>query len=206
MKIRKSSKANRSAGAGRLANLPRLAEQRGFTLAELMTVVGILFILLAVGAPKLITAVHLSQVRGAADGLASLVQRGRIGAERQNQTLAVYTASVANGTPGAFVDTTGNGSTWQSTDSTYVTFEGNVTNSTGSNAPTGLTNSLLGFTPASAGTVLYFNSLGLAVKSDGTQSPGLVYYLTDPTGDWAAVAVSPLGRSRIWLWNGAQWQ
>jgi prepilin-type N-terminal cleavage/methylation domain-containing protein len=55
---------------------------RGFSLMEMVTVVAIIFILGAIGVPQMMKAVRLSQVRSAADGVASLVQQARILAER----------------------------------------------------------------------------------------------------------------------------
>jgi prepilin-type N-terminal cleavage/methylation domain-containing protein len=179
-----------------------LAVQRGVSLIELMIVVAILFIIAVIGIPQMLKAMHLSQVRSAANGVSGLVQQARILAERQNTTLGVYTGAVDKGVTGAFVDNTGNGSTWHTGDS-YVDYGSNVTNGASASAPSGLSP---GFTPEAAGTTLYFNSLGMAVKSGGVSSKGVVFYFTDAYGDWGAVAVSSLGRSKVWIWNGGGWQ
>jgi Tfp pilus assembly protein FimT len=172
------------------------SSQPGFTLAELVTVVGILFIVAAIGLPKIITAAHMSRVRGGADAIASVVQQARAYAERRNTTVNVYRGTVATGSTGAFADTTGYGSSFHIGD-IYATYPANVTSGSSSNAPGNLSSSA-GFTVSTASS-LSFNSLGMA-------SAGLIYYVTDPYGDWAAVAISPLGRAKVWVWNGAAWQ
>jgi prepilin-type N-terminal cleavage/methylation domain-containing protein len=178
--------------------LLRQAGHRGFTLIELLTVVGIMFIVAAIGVPKLITAVHVSRVRSGADAVLSVVQQARIAAQRTNTTVNVYTGAVAGGGSGGFADTTGSGSSFHAGD-VYATFPANVTTGSYSTAPGNLS-SAIGFTPSTSAT-LGFNSLGME-----SGSVGVVFCLTDPYGDWAAVAVSPLGRSKVWIWTGAKWQ
>jgi Tfp pilus assembly protein FimT len=169
-----------------------LSNHNGISLIEVLTVVAIIFIVAAIGIPQMVKAIRMSQVRGAADGVAALVQQGRILAERQNTTFSVYSGAVDTGVTGAFVDTTGNGSTWHTGDP-YTIYPEGVTN--GTSAPSGLSP---GFTVATS-TTLSFNPLGMA-------SAGVVFYFTDATSDWAAVAVSPLGRTKVWVWNGSRWQ
>jgi prepilin-type N-terminal cleavage/methylation domain-containing protein len=171
------------------------ARQSGFTLIEMLTVVMIIFIVAVIGIPQIISAVHVARVRSSADGLLSVVQQARQFAERNNKTVNVYTGTVASGSTGAFADTTGSGSSFHTGD-IYAAYPSNVTNAS-SGAPGSLSSSV-GFqvsTPSS----FSFNSLGMS-------SAGVIYYVKDGYGNWAAVAISPLGRTKVWVWNGAGWQ
>lgn len=176
----------------------------GFSAVEMVVVAAIILILAGFAVPVLMKTIYMSKVRGAASDLSGLVQQGRILAEKQNGDLAVYAGAVETNATGAFIDTTGNGSTWKTGDPD-IPFGNGVTNGVASNAP-GTLNP--GFTPESAGTVLYFSPRGLPVKSSGATfiaSNGVVFYITDSHGDWAAVSVSGAGRSKVWVWNGSSW-
>ncbi|HKS66344.1 MAG TPA: GspH/FimT family pseudopilin [Candidatus Acidoferrales bacterium] len=195
LKLLKTKLSNGSANEANTGS--RQARRNGFTLVELLTVVAIIFTVAAIGVPKLITAIRVDRVRSGAAAILSVVQQARSYAVQKNTTVNVYRGAVAGGNSGAFADTTGSGSSFSNGD-IYSSYPANVTTGTSSSAPSGLTSSLIGFT-ASSSTSLSFNSLG-------TASAGVVYYVTDAYGDWAAVSVSPLGRSKVWVWNGAQWQ
>lgn len=176
----------------------------GFSTLELLVVVAVTMILMAFAVPQLMGAIYLSRVRGGAADFAGLIQQARITAEKQNATLGVYAGAVESNATGAFIDTTGNGSTWTSPDPD-VPYANGVTNGSASNAPSVLNP---GFTPESAGTTLYFSPRGLPVKSSGgsyVASAGVIFYLTDSHQDWAAVSVSGAGRSKVWVWNGTGW-
>lgn len=176
----------------------RQAGHRGFTMIELLTVVAIIFTVAAIGVPKLITAVHASRTRSGADAVLSVVQQARTFAERNNKTVSIYAGTVAGGSAGAFADTTGSGSSFHAGD-VYATYPANVTSGSYSSAPGNLS-SAIGFTPSTSAT-LAFNSLGME-----STAVGVVFCVTDVYGDWAAVSVSPLGRSKVWVWTGAKWQ
>jgi prepilin-type N-terminal cleavage/methylation domain-containing protein len=188
-------------------------QKAGFSALELLVSLAIVLIIAVFGIPQLLNATAFWKVRNAAADLSGLIQQGRMLAEKQNTTLAVYTGSVESSSSGAFVNCSlasttpcssgGNGSSWQSGDPEIV-FPGSVTNAPASSAPATVNP---GFTPESAGTVLYFSSRGLPVKSSGTTyvlTSGFVFYLTDGQ-HWAAVSVSAAGRSKVWVFNGTAW-
>lgn len=184
---------------------------RGFSLIELMTVLAVSAILTALVAPQVMRIVRLSRMRSAAASFSGLIQQARSTAEQKNLTIPVFAGSVQSSTPGAFVacsssscPTGGNGTSYQSGD-TAVQFPSGVTNGSAGSAPSGLSP---GFTAETAGTTMYLSPRGVAVKASGTTyvlSNGFIFYLTDANSDWAAVAVSPLGRSQAWVWNGSNW-
>lgn len=183
---------------------------RGFTLLELMVVLVVSAVLTAITVPQAIRIVRLSRMRGAGASFSGLIQQARGMAEQKNLTLPVLTGNVQNSEPGAFVACSasscpsgGNGTSFQSGD-TSVPFASGVTNGAAGSAPSGLSP---GFTPEAAGTTMYFSPRGV-VKTSGSSfvlATGFVFYLTDVNSDWAAVSVSPLGRSKVWVWNGSNW-
>jgi prepilin-type N-terminal cleavage/methylation domain-containing protein len=88
-----------------------------------------------------------------------------------------------------------------------------------------ITSMSLGFTPLAVTALPYFSSRGtpcavsaantnvcLNIDASGTPPVTASYqiYLTDtrPTGSngWAAVTVSPAGRIKVWMWDGASWE
>jgi Tfp pilus assembly protein FimT len=174
----------------------------GFNFLELAIVVAIVLVLLAISGPRVLSAVYMAQVRGAANDLAGLIQQGRIMAERQNITLPVYAGAVETNATGAFIGV--NGSTWASGDPD-IPYANGVSNGSAASAPAALSP---GFTAEAAGTVLYFSPRGLPVKSSGlayVASNGVIFYLTDAHNDWCAVSVSGAGRSKVWMWSGSAW-
>jgi len=179
---------------------------RGFSVTELVVVITILLILAGIAVPEVMNAVYMSHVRGAADNLSVLIQQARMTAEQHDVTIPLYATAVGtDSVQGAFISCSAsacpNAPTWQSGDA-YVAYGADVSNSAQASAPAELNP---GFVPEAAGTVLYLSPLGRAYKSSGvsyTMSKGFVYYLSDSHNDWAAVSVSPLGRSKVWIYTG----
>lgn len=183
----------------------------GFTLIELCVVLAISIILAAIAIPEVLNTYHSAQVRSAANEFSGLIQQASILAEQKNVTIPVYTGTVQNGANGVFVACSssscpsgGNGTSYQTGDAA-VTYGGGVTNGAAGNAPSGLNP---GIPPEAAGTTLYFSPRGVAETASGSGyrlSSGFVFYLTDSRNDWAAVTVSSIGRSKVWVWNGSGW-
>jgi Tfp pilus assembly protein FimT len=192
----------------------RILRQRGFSTLEIVVALAILFIVVAFAIPMVMGSVYLARVRNSANDLAGLAQQARTLAQKQNATLALYTGTAGpTNANGAFVNCSpsaypcpsgGSGTTWVAGDP-EVEFADGVSNSGSASAPTGLN---LGFTPEADGTVLYFSPRGFPEKVSGSTyvlANGFVLYITDQHSNWAAVAVSPAGRTKVWVWNGSSW-
>jgi prepilin-type N-terminal cleavage/methylation domain-containing protein len=186
----------------------RAVQTAGFTLVELCVVMAISVILAAIAVPEVLNTYYASRVRDAANELSALVQQARILAQQSNATVPVYAGTVSSGAKGAFIacasipcPSGGNGSSYQTADRYLVSYASNVDNGSSVSAPAGLNP---GFLPA-AGT-LYFSPRGVTVSGPGGNLVnGFVFYLTDGNNHWAAVAVSSIGRSKVYVWNGSNW-
>lgn len=79
--------------------------ERGFSLAEMVVVVGVVLILTAVSAPSLLNAIHNSRLRGAASDVSGIVQMCRSRAVKDSRFYSAYIyANTTTGLQEAFVD------------------------------------------------------------------------------------------------------
>lgn len=79
--------------------------ERGFSLSELVVVIGITLVLAAVSAPSFMNAIHNSRLQGAASEFSGIVQMGRMRAVQDSRFYSVYVHASANNAPQeAFVD------------------------------------------------------------------------------------------------------
>jgi Tfp pilus assembly protein FimT len=198
---------------------------RGFSLLELIVVVAITMVLAAVLLPNVINTIYNIRLRSAANDVTGLLQQARFRAIRDNayypvcyppagtaKIFYVDLTTLHNCTTGwstaSFTDVHGNKVTYPT-----VQLGGNV-----ARQDTGYpdTNTMsLGFTALAATSVPYFNSRGTPCVVSGSvcltdSTSGYQIFLTDtrvagPNG-WAAITVSPGGRTKVWLWAGSRWQ
>ncbi|MFL6305817.1 MAG: Tfp pilus assembly protein FimT/FimU [Candidatus Sulfotelmatobacter sp.] len=190
---------------------------RGFSLLELLIVVGISITIVAIAMPSFINTFYSIRLKSAASNLSALMQQARIQAARQNK---IYSMAYNTGASPqqACIDLNNNGTC--DPGETVITFTLSISMST-TGAPAGA-----GAPPAyvlvgdTAGTT-YDNTTTLGYSPRGlpcpyaagacpTPSPGyFVYYIKDSrvgsTG-WAGVVVTRSGRTKPVIWNGAAWQ
>ena len=190
---------------------------RGFSIVELLVVLFIVAICAALIVPQTRRAVYAMRLRASAAELAGVMQNARLFAAKNNQIYDIKFATIG-GESAAYVDLNGNNN--YDPGEPLVMFNRGVTPSPG--APTGgigqpppyiLNSDTCNPSCATAydnTAVLAFNQRGLPCNY--TAPPAcvtpaatyFVYYLNGTPG-WAAVVVTIGGRTRVVVWDGANW-
>ncbi|HEX9121375.1 MAG TPA: prepilin-type N-terminal cleavage/methylation domain-containing protein [Terriglobales bacterium] len=184
---------------------------RGFSLLELMIVVGITLVVAAVAIPGVLTATQNFKLRSTASSASGLIQKARMLSVARNTYYPVLSST----------DTT--------TNITSI-FLGNANDFTGATTPTDNTSmiqvrgmvfdtgshpsatSIVGtLTPVS--TLPIFNPRGSPCFGNPCQADPNRMYITFLRQDrslgtpgWAAINVTPAGRVQVWTWDGSNWQ
>jgi prepilin-type N-terminal cleavage/methylation domain-containing protein len=190
------------------------SRRRGFTLAELLTALAIIMVLMGICPPLIMNVVSVIKTRYAATNFSGLIQKVRVEATRRNTFYSVDQSTLSSGELVYFVDLNKDG-VRASTDPQMV-FDSAVSVhfGTGSGAPGESTFvPSLNFTPSASSVLPRFNARGVpCVLSGGTcpQTPGagFVWFLSrnGPLGvDWGSVAVTPSGRVQVWTYDGQNW-
>lgn len=189
----------------------------GFSLLELIIVVGVIFIAAALAVPTLMTQVNAIRIQYSARDVSGLLQRARMEAVRKN---SFYSLQFVAGTP-TLVQILDKNSTVVTTIPPVV-LGSSVAGSygLGGGAPAQATlMGTLNFTAANAGvnTLPSFDARGLpCIATTGsptcvqTLGQGFVFFLSGTSGSsgavgWAAVAVTPSGRCEVFSWTGTNW-
>ncbi len=177
----------------------------GFSLLELMIVVGILVVIAAMAMPRIMTSVADVRLRSATNSASGLMQQARMMAIKDNMLRKVKYSNV---TSGGFVYVDVNDDDHIQASEPQVQMGSTIL---GYNAPTGLpalVQTNLGYTPVTT-SVLMFNARGLPCSAVNTCGSGMVIYFTDSrrvgSPGWGAVSVSPAGRVKTWMWTGSAW-
>lgn len=201
-------------GRGSAVHVSGARFTRGFSLLELLIVVGISITIVAIAMPSFINAFYSIRLKSAASNLSSLMQQARIQAARQNK---VYTIAYNASPPQACIDANTDG-VCQPTE-TVITFTQSISMSagvpSGAGAPPAyvLVGDTAGTTYDNA-TILGYSARGLpcAYSAGVCSTPAagyFVYYIKDArvgsTG-WAGVVVSRSGRTKPIIWDGASWE
>jgi len=187
---------------------------RGFSLLELLIVVGISITIVAIAMPSFINAFYSIRLKSAASTLSSLMQQARIQAARQNR---IYTIGYNVTPPQACIDANYNGTC--EAGETVITFTQSISMSTGVPSGAGAPPAyvLVGDTAGTTydnTTMLGYSARGLpcayAAGACATPAAGyFVYYIKDArvgsTG-WAGVVVTRSGRTKPIIWDGASWE
>ncbi len=168
----------------------------------------------AVAVPNMMDAIYNLRLRAAASSVAGLLQQARFAAVRGNTSYGVLNATVS-GARLFYVDLNKSGS--YSDSDPAVQLGGNVTSAltSGPALPS------LEFALQPTTSAPYFNAHGLpcfwsgsicqaATQSSSTSNIfGYQVLLTDsrPVGasGWVWIVVTPAGRTRIYTWNGSNW-
>lgn len=200
-----------SAGA---RNSSRSKFARGFSLLELIIVVGISITVVAIAMPFFMRGLYNIRVKSAASNLSGLMQQARIQAARQNR---IYTIAYNASPPQACIDANFNNAC--DAGETVISFSQSISIST-TGAPSGTgapsTYVLVGDTAGTTynnSTTLGYSARGLpcAYTTGSCPTPAagyFVYYIQDSrvgNSGWAAVVVSRSGRTKAVVWNGVSW-
>jgi Tfp pilus assembly protein FimT len=213
---RPGQRRGETAGEG-VVSVPRRGTVSGFSLLELMIVVGIGITLAAIAMPSFMNVYYNIRLKSAASDLAGFMQRARISAARANATYSIGYRAVT-GAQEAYIDLNVNGN--YDAGEPMITFSPSITPAAGAPSGGGGSPSAYVLVGDSAGTV-YDNTTTLAYSQRGlpcayaagvcsTPAAGyFVYYLQDQRAGsvgWAGVVVTRSGRTKVITWNGATWQ
>jgi Tfp pilus assembly protein FimT len=209
-------------GAGLMARVVAGTRQRaGFTLQEVMVVVGLGLIITAVAAPNMSNAIANMKLRSSMTSVSGVMQNLRAIAVQQNKTKIAchFNRTAAPYSLVYFIkDATDCTTATVATTDSQVEMEAPITpydTPTGTGAPTALTNTQLGTTYTPLATDPAFNSRGIPcsyapLTSTCTTNNAFIKYFKDnrisgTAGGWAAISISPAGRVKRWFYNGSSW-
>jgi len=177
----------------------------GFSLLELMIVVGILMVITAMAMPRIMTTIADVRLRGAVNSASGIIQSARMMAIKDNQLRKVKYSNIASG-GFMYIDSNDDGAIG-ATESQVQMGSTILAYSAPSGLPA-LIASDLGYTPATVTTIM-FNPRGLPCSAANACGAGMVIYFTDSrtvgSPNWGAVSVAPAGRVKTWMWKGNSW-
>ena len=190
-----------------MKRLQKRAQQRGFSLTEVLIVTSISLCVVGFAVPKMMTVMANLELRGAIRSAAGVLQQTRMQAIKLNALYKTRYANLASEGGVVFSDHNDNGSVETSEPQAQM---GNTV--LAYSAPTGIPSlslAELSYTPVTA-TSVTFSATGQPCSSPGSCAVGMVIYFTDTRSighpGWAAISISPAGRVACWMWDGRAWQ
>lgn len=197
------------------------ADQRGFTLIEVLIAVSVMLILSGILAPLVVNTIDGFKLRYSAFDFSGVCQKARIDAARKNTYYSVVSDTLSSaGVTGYFVDeAAGRPGTYVSPDP-IIEMANQVTLhiGTGSGAPSESTFvASLGYNSSATAALPNFNARGLPCVVSGAGASatcpqnagnGFVYFLSRVGTfgtSWAAVAITPSGHVKVYSYDGTSW-
>jgi type II secretory pathway pseudopilin PulG len=183
----------------------RLSTQRGFSLLELVIVIGMMMVLSAIAIPSVLQSVSVYHLNDAATSMQNIVEVARFNAIRHNTQLNLRQAVVGGQT--VFYVDVAKSSAYVNTDPAYFV-PVSVQLAPGGAPAAGTTG--LANTAALGGGCIGFNSRGLVDYSTCGAGVQKVWFisigLTNGTGGFRAVTVTPMGQAKSWAGQaGGAW-
>jgi prepilin-type N-terminal cleavage/methylation domain-containing protein len=175
----------------------RHSTQRGFSMIELVVVLGMIMVLSAIGLPRLVNSITVFKLNAASTSLQNLIEQARFNAVRRNTTISLR-QTLINGQAAFYVDLP-NTSVYVNTDPTYVvpTTVQIAPAAAPAAGTTGLAN-----TAALGGGCISFNSRGVVDYTNcggGVQSVWFISLgMTNGTGGYRAITLTPMGQAKSW--------
>ena len=215
-----------TAQGGRMTARTRMKQRRaekGFSLTELVIVIGIVLVIAAIAVPNGIRAWYNMELRGTTAEVGSLMQQARILAAKNN---AYYTIcyQVNGGMQRVYLTqvTLNSAAACTYTQGTSIEIDLARQITAASAAPSGtnpsaftMTGDTSSGTPCDNTCTLAFSPRGLPCKFDTSTSPAtcstpaasyFVYYFQATSANgWSALLVTKAGRTRAYTWNGTSW-
>jgi len=208
--------------------------QRGFSLLEISIVIAILFILIAVAVPVLMTTVRSARLRGATNDFSALLQQARMRSVQDDRYYSVYFLTTG-GVSQEFVDiypqningaSGNNGAAIKPGDPTVALIsEVAPQDASGAPATNNLLLQMLGSNPANLapqdgtapGKPVTFGPEGLpcspksvtggsVCNSQGGPVAYWVFFQNNIPQSWEAVTVTPAGRIQKWSYSDNSWR
>ena len=175
----------------------RLSIQRGFSVVELVVVLGLMLVLSAIGVPRLVTSMSVYKVNVATTSLQNLIEQARFNAVRRNTKVSLR-QGVINGQAAFYVDIANSGA-YVNTDPVYVV--PTTVQIAPAGAPAATTTGLANTAALGAGCIT-FNSRGVVDYTTcgaGVQSVWFISLgLTNNSGGYRAITVTPMGQAKSW--------
>lgn len=175
----------------------RLSAQRGFSMIELVVVVGMIMVLSAISVPKIVNSMSVYKLNVASTSIQNLIEVARFNAVRRNTTLSLR-QTVINGQAAFYVDIP-NTAVYVNTDPTYIV--PTTVQIAPAGAPAAATTGLAN-TAALGGGCISFNSRGVVDYTNcggGVQSVWFISLgLRNGNGGFRAVTLTPMGQAKSW--------
>lgn len=175
----------------------RLSAQRGFSMIELVVVVGMIMVLSAISVPKIVNSMSVYKLNVASTSIQNLIEVARFNAVRRNTTLSLR-QTVINGQAAFYVDIP-NSAVYVNTDPTYIV--PTTVQIAPAGAPAAATTGLAN-TAALGGGCISFNSRGVVDYTNcggGVQSVWFISLgLRNGNGGFRAVTLTPMGQAKSW--------